>query len=299
MVIVLLEAENNMINPVVPTLTKNINPSCVKILYKKINVEQLNEYKKPPLLETGWFLVYSGVDKRVMQYLVKLDFNITILCAHSRSSGELISEFLTGLGIEFRIIDNLNISKQTKIEYIKRELLLNESDATYLYNRTRGYLKDLTSAVFALKGLTDITRKDIKSLVPKTEKFGLNDLYNYLIGDKSTDMKYENAVKLVHKYRYGFDFLKEFLLEKLQQTMRVFEKVSTGELSIENYREYSDKSLTALSQFQLYKIIEQYRDISYDYLYFLFVNVSSLTSNGIGLLMLLNLLKLRKETVNV
>lgn len=299
MVLVLLEAENNLINPVVKTLSAKINPSCVKILHKKVTVEQLTDYKKPPLLESGWFLVYAGGDTKVIQFLTKLNFNITVLQAYNRSKGELICNYLAERGCEYKIIDNLNVSKQAKLDYIKAELGLSDSEAVYLYNRTRGYLRDLTNAVFALKGLPQVTRKDIKSLVPKTERYGLNDLFNYLIGEPSNNMHYEDAIKIIHKYKYGFEFLKEFLSDKVKQTLLVFEKVAAGELSIENYREYNDKSLTSLSQFQLYKIIEQYRDISYDYLYFLSVNLSSMPSNSIGLLMLINLVKLRKETTNV
>ena len=299
MIILLLEAENNLINPVVNKLTQNVNKSCVKMLNNKIKADELYEFRKPPLFELGWFLVYAGTDKSVIRELASVEKNVVILQAYSRSKGETITNILTENKYSFKIIDNLKVEKSQKIAYIKRELCISDSDATYLYNRTRGYLRDLTNGVCALKGIPIVSRADIKALVPKTSKYGLNDLYNFLLGLPSCELNYAEAVSIIYKYRYGIEFLREFLLNKLEIQMTIAELVASGELSVDNYREFKHKRLTDITEFQLYKLIEQNKEVSYDYLYFLFINISKITVNSTGLLMFLNMFRLRKERNDV
>lgn len=299
MIILLLEAENNLINPVVSKLTKNINKSCVKIVNNLAKADSLHEYRKPPLFELGWFLVYAGSDKNVIKELASVENNIVVFHAYSRSKGEVFTNVLTDNKYSFKIIDNLRVEKEQKLAYIKRELNISDSDATYLYNRTRGYLRDLTNGVCALKGVPIVSRNDIKALVPKTPKFGLNDLYNFLLGSPSCELTYTEAVSIIYKYRYGIEYLREFLLNKLEIQMTIATLVASGELSVENYRGFKHKRLTDITEFQLYKLIELNKEISYDYLYFLFTNISKITVNNAGLLMFLNMFRLRKEKNNV
>ena len=160
-------------------------------------------------------------------------------------------------------------------------------------------MRDLTNGVCALKSLPLVTKSDIKAVVPKTAKFGLNDLYNFLLGSPSCELTYAEAVSIIYKYKYGIEFLKEFLLKKLEVHMTVFELVASGELSIDNYRGFKHKRITDITEFQLYKLIEQCKEISYDYLSFLFITISKITINNAGLLMLLNMFRLRKEKNNV
>lgn len=296
MIFVLMEAENNLINPVIPKLTHKINKSCVKYIRDKVKLDQLSEFKKPPLFEQGWFLIYKGLDRNIIRFLGSLDNNVTVFQAFNKAKCEQLINILVECKLKYKIIDNLQISKDTKLDYIRRELHISGGDVDYLYNRTRGYLRDLTNAVYALKHLRLVTRDDIKALVPKTARFGLVDIYNYMIGLSECKMSYEDAIKIVYKYRYGIEFLREFLLSKLKSQMLVYELMSSGELSINNYRGFKHKSLTEITEYQLYKIIEQNREVSFEYLYFLEINLSKIPNNSVGVLQLVNILQLRKGT---
>ena len=296
MVFVLLEHENNQINPVIPKISEPFNVNCIVQLMKKVSYENITQYKKPPLFENGWFLIYPGDDTRIISYLCRLQNNVTVIMCYSRSKSENILNFLTDAKIEYRFIDNFKVSKEEKLNYIRNNLKIDESDVTYLYNRTRGYLRDLTNAVTALKHLDYVTRNSIKSIVPKTDKVGLNDLYEFLIGTSNCKASYEEAIQIINRYRYGFDFLREFLLDKLQIHLLVYDYTISGELTIQNYRDFHKKELSTVTTFQLGKIVEQFKEISYEYLYFLFINISKLSNEQKDLIMLINIFRLRKES---
>lgn len=295
MIFLLIEAENNMINPVLPVLTKSWSTSCIKKLPNKIDTAQLSVYKEPPLFESGWFLIYAGKDSSVIKTLCTLENNVIVLQAFSRSKAEVLSELLSGLNVRFKIIDNLKIDKKEKLAFIKRELHIDDKDVDYLYRRTRGYVRDLTNGVLALKTLPHVSRPDIRALVPATAKYGLSDLFNFLIGTLDSSMTYQDAIGIIFRYRYGLEFLRDFLLENLKIYMTVYDYVASGELSIENYRENRPSSLTMITERRLYIIIEQYKQISYDYLYFLYNSISAIPRKNDGILMLINVFRLRKE----
>ena len=293
MLFILLESDYNVINPVVPRLSNNFKKDCIKTIKSTSTIADLEIYKKPPLFELGWFLIYSGTDNKIISFLGKLTQNVTVIKVSNVAQGEQIAEVLINKHIEFKLINNLKISKKDKLAYIMQELQISDADCNYLYNRTRGYLKDLISAINSLKNLQCVTRQDIKTLVPKTSKYGLNNLYNYLIGVEE-DMTYEQAVTLIYKYRYGLEFLREFLLDKLRQQMLVFKYIASGELTFENYKVFKSESLTSLTTYQLYKMIEQYKIVSFDLLYFLFTSIEKIPINDSGTVMLLNIFRLRK-----
>jgi hypothetical protein len=294
MIFVLLEQENNVIAPMIPKLTASINKSCVKYIQNKVKVDQILCYKELPLFERGWFLVYSGIDKSVIKFLCSLDTSTVVLKQVSKSKCEATIALLKSLKLDYKFIDNWEIKKQTKIDYILREISVDNKDAEYLYNRTRGYTKAIVEGVSALKTLNNITREDIRALVPKSDRYGLLDLYKYLILSPDCTMGYSDAVLIIYRYRYGFQYVKDFLLGNLTTAMEVYGYIASGELTITNYREVHAKLITTITEYQVYKIIEQYNRVSYEYLYFLYTSISKLSKGDTGIYMLLNILRVRK-----
>jgi hypothetical protein len=76
--------------------------------------------------------------------------------------------------------------------------------------------------------------------------------------------------------------------------MEVYGYIASGELTITNYREVHAKLITTITEYQVYKIIEQYNRVSYEYLYFLYTSISKLSKGDTGIYMLLNILRVRK-----
>lgn len=298
MIYLLLEEENNLINSVITKLSSKMRASSVVRLHRKIEESDVLKYKQPPMFDNGWFIVYDGNNNSVIKTLCSYDKNVTIVQAHSYSAGEKLMSDMASASLSFKIIDNLKIPKEEKLAYIRRELSLSETDVNYLYNRTRGYTKNLVQAVLSLKALPQINRSIIKAVVPKTSRYGLGDVFLFLIG-ADTKIKYEECIEVIYRYRYATEFLKEFLQKNIKAYLEIYELLSKGTLTLYNYKELrlskDYKILTTFSEYQLYKVIERYKSISYEYLYFLSLNIAKIPSHSRGILAIINLLQTRKE----
>ena len=298
MIYLLLEEENNLINSVITKLSSKMRDSSVVRLHRKIEESDVLKYKQPPMFDNGWFIVYDGNNNSVIKTLCSYDKNVTIVQAHTYSAGEKLMSDMASASLSFKIIDNLKIPKEEKLAYIRRELSLSETDVNYLYNRTRGYTKNLVQAVLSLKALPQINRSIIKAVVPKTSRYGLGDVFLFLIG-ADTKIKYEECIEVIYRYRYATEFLKEFLQKNIKAYLDIYELLSKGTLTLYNYKELrlskDYKILTTFSEYQLYKVIERYKNISYEYLYFLSLNIAKIPSYSRGILAIINLLQTRKE----
>lgn len=298
MIYLLLEEENNLINSVITKLSSKMRASSVVRLHRKIEESDVLKYKQPPMFDNGWFIVYDGNNNSVIKTLCSYDKNVTIVQAHTYSAGEKLMSDMASASLSFKIIDNLKIPKEEKLTYIRRELSLSETDVNYLYNRTRGYTKNLVQAVLSLKALPQINRSIIKAVVPKTSRYGLGDVFLFLIG-ADTKIKYEECIEVIYRYRYATEFLKEFLQKNIKAYLEIYELLSKGTLTLYNYKELrlskDYKILTTFSEYQLYKVIERYKSISYEYLYFLSLNIAKIPSHSRGILAIINLLQTRKE----
>lgn len=298
MIYLLLEEENNLINSVITRLSSKMRASSVVRLHHKIEESDVLKYKQPPMFDNGWFIVYDGNNNSVIKTLCSYDKNVTIVQAHTYSAGEKLMSDMASASLSFKIIDNLKIPKEEKLAYIRRELSLSEADVNYLYNRTRGYTKNLVQAVLSLKALPQINRSIIKAVVPKTSRYGLGDVFLFLIG-ADTKIKYEECIEVIYRYRYATEFLKEFLQKNIKAYLEIYELLSKGTLTLYNYKELrlskDYKILTTFSEYQLYKVIERYKSISYEYLYFLSLNIAKIPSHSRGILAIINLLQTRKE----
>lgn len=298
MIYLLLEEENNLINSVITKLSSKMRASSVVRLHRKIEESDVLKYKQPPMFDNGWFIVYDGNNNSVIKTLCSYDKNVTIIQAHTYSAGEKLMSDMASASLSFKIIDNLKIPKEEKLAYIRRELSLSETDVNYLYNRTRGYTKNLVQAVLSLKALPQINRSIIKAVVPKTSRYGLGDVFLFLIG-ADTKIKYEECIEVIYRYRYATEFLKEFLQKNIKAYLEIYELLSKGTLTLYNYKELrlskDYKILTTFSEYQLYKVIERYKNISYEYLYFLSLNIAKIPPYSRGILAIINLLQTRKE----
>lgn len=298
MIYLLLEEENNLINSVITKLSSKMRASSVVRLHRKIEESDVLKYKQPPMFDNGWFIVYDGNNNSIIKTLCSYDKNVTIVQAHTYSAGEKLMSDMVSASLSFKVIDNLKIPKEEKLAYIRRELSLSETDVNYLYNRTRGYTKNLVQAVLSLKALPQINRSIIKAIVPKTSRYGLGDVFLFLIG-ADTKIKYEECIEVIYRYRYATEFLKEFLQKNIKAYLEIYELLSKGTLTLYNYKELrlskDYKILTTFSEYQLYKVIERYKSISYEYLYFLSLNIAKIPSHSRGILAIINLLQTRKE----
>lgn len=298
MIYLLLEEENNLINSVITKLSSKMRASSIVRLHRKVEESDVLKYKQPPMFDNGWFIVYDGNNNSIIKTLASYDKNVTIIQAHTYSAGEKLMSDMASASLSFRIIDNLKIPKEEKLAYIRRELSLSETDVNYLYNRTRGYTRNLVQAVLSLKALPQVNRSIIKAVVPKTSRYGLGDVFLFLIG-ADTKIKYEECIEVIYRYRYATEFLKEFLQKNIKAYLEIYELLSKGTLTLYNYKELrlskDYKILTTFSEYQLYKVIERYKSISYEYLYFLSLNIAKIPSYGRGILAIINLLQTRKE----
>ena len=123
--------------------------------------------------------------------------------------------------------------------------------------------------VQTLKVLPRITKPIIRKYTEDRRSIAVYDLVNYLIGigGKTT---YEDCMQLVYEYRYGFEHLLKTTLAQITMYIKIYNLILDGELTLANCKikkkDLQDKEISNLHDFRLYKIVESFDKISYDYL---------------------------------
>ena len=108
-------------------------------------------------------------------------------------------------------------------------------------------------------------------------------------------------MKLVYYYRYGFEHLLKTTLAQVTLYIKVYKLILDGELTLANYKikkkDVADKEISSLHDFRLYKIIESFDKISYDYLILLQLKLKQISPKFYsGIFDFVTLLKLNART---
>lgn len=298
MIILLLEREDNLIDSFLDKIYSKVPKSCRQTVNKKTTHDIIKSYKQPPLLAAGWLLfVSTDVSDSQIKLLASIEGqNIILFKATTRKLFNETKETLTALSINYRIIDNYEISKSIIINYIQANLDISETDAKYLARRQGYYPRNIVSAVYLLKSFGKIDKPIIKKFISENDNIPLYEIFNYVYKLPDCKLSYKDAVKLVYQYRYGFERIIKYLYDTSITYLHVFEFMADGRLTILNYKDFRadshDTVIRDITEYQLSKIVSHFELISVEYLYFVIQSVSVISSDVTGIPDFINFLRL-------
>lgn len=293
MIYLLLEQEGNVISPVEPEFVKRYDRGSIKRFSSDVGRADLAGLDTPPLFNNEWLIICNGLIKGI-PYLYP-DKNTVLLKVFRRSDLSKVMDRLSSSSFCVKVIDNYQIPKETVLGWIMSNLSVTISVAKTLYNQCSGSMKAIVTAVDVLKHCGVVTSGVITKNVPKAYSVNAVSFTQYLIGEQTKLTRYEVA-QFLFDFRYAFDWLQKRVLEELQRYLDVFYAVDSGELRMNNFREFLKntkiKSIMSCSEYRLSKMIEVHNYISTEKVYFLWLSVSVLPKGMSGVRGLLKLVKI-------
>lgn len=297
MIYVLYESPSNVILPFMNKLRQQYPKSSRGYVGKKDKIGDLVPvYSKPPLFNRGWLIECSPkVSKGVIQKLDSFGFNLIVVRVTNKTTLTEVVERLNGLKLQ--VIDNYNLKKDEVLDWIEEELQCSVEVSGEIYDRCRGRLKAVVTAVGTLALLDNVTLKDVRKYVSRVNYLSVNDVGDFLIGAQRRGVSVEKVVDVIYEYRYAFPWLMKFLREHVKKYVVVLGYAATGDLTLVNYKDFQkiskDKVIQKLSEKQLKRMVGLLGTVPYEYAMFVLCQLNSINEkNRMNIYKLIQLVKL-------
>lgn len=227
--------------------------SILKVI--KRNVEEcLTKSKTVPLLTDGWAIVIDNkVSIEQALPFCRNKANLVVLWIDRKNKMDIELK-LTNEKLDYKVLDNLNVSKENLIAYVCKELNLKDTDAKTLCNKCNNYLPYVIESVTVLKSLgKQITRKDILKFIDKRSRMNVHSLFLHFIGYKV--METSLVASYLYDFRYGFSYIKESLLNYLNDAIEIYLLMEQGFLGADNFKTYDFGKAMAFSEYSMKSLI--------------------------------------------
>lgn len=287
----MVEKKDNIINLFRDKLYDQF-PRSSRLNLNSKTVDEIKPYlNSRPILTSNWLVeINYRVSIKSIKDILQLQ-NINLITVYSNEDMEYKRDELATNGFKFTIFDNSKIAKEDLIEHISKSLDIDSDLAKYIYNRSKGYVKDISIAISVLSTLPNIDRKIIREYTYGRSSLGLFSVIDSLLGVSKFPIK--SVVKVIYDYRYGFDFLLKFIIKQLEDYLVVYNYIEGGQLNLDNYKEFNpdDTAYKKISSYVVLKVIKLYSRVSKALLYFLLNKIKSINPSPYciyELLMLLN-----------
>lgn len=291
MIILMVEKKDNLINIFRDKLYEQY-PKSSRLNLNSKTLDNVKPYlHSRPVLTSNWLIeINYRLNIKSIKDILQTN-NIHLITVYSVEDMENKRDELATNGFKFTIFDNSKIDKQDLIDYIGETLSIDYELSKFIYNRSKGYVKDIAIAINILSTLPSIDKKVIKEYTYGRNSLGLFAVVDSLLGVSEFPIK--KVVQVVYDYRYGFEFLLKFISKQLEDYLVIYNYIENGQLSLDNYREFNpdDSKFRKISSYVVLKAIKLYSRVSKTLLYFLLNKIKSINPsvyNIYELLMLLN-----------
>lgn len=272
MIYLLREQKVNVINSVLfDFYSKYPKPSRVTVSTDRQASAITQQVQTPPLIAGGWLVLCSvKVSPGAIKKLDSKDAsNAVVVQAGSKAD---VNNLAAGLeGSSFKVIDNYVIDRQVMTSWVAEELSCGSEVAATLCNRVNYQTASVIRNVNLLKSLPYVGRGEVLRYVEKESRYSVSDLSSFLIGYEDLHgFSYEDAVQILHQFRYSYSWLVKKLLADVRLHLKIFSLISSGTLTRVNYQKFrkmsGDKDIRGLTDKALYRIISLFGEVSTEYL---------------------------------
>ncbi len=234
----LLLLQNNLcIKDITKTLANQFPASSIKKIFKG------GFPSIPPPLTEKWvlfiYLDYKNVTDQIQEAKKCIDIAHCVFIS-SDSSGT-IQKLLLESEFTFKVVNNLLVSVEDMLQYIKDNLKISENLAKRILLKSNKYEPFVVKNVSILSVLdsSDITIKNIDKYLSESNDVSFQYLYWFVMAKEGD---YKKVLSLVYKYRDNIHVLCNFLEKRISKEIFLFEEILNGNLSKENYITYAEKN---------------------------------------------------------
>ena len=272
--IILLENENLKMFSVMGKLLKKF-PQSSQITINKFNYYQAIEtIAFRPILTESWLVrVSDRLQITQMEKILKHKENVNVITVRDSLKLETLKEKFISQGIPFKVVENKKISQQDLIIYVCESLPISYKDAVYLCKRHNMYAPMIVNSVNSLLLFDKVNRDIIKKYTKRYDSVNLTEIVDSMLGVSTR--KKSKIIEKIYEFRYGLEFLLDFIINELNNYELVFRLIESGELNLDNYRDIKAeanskkelKKLSSISDYRLYNMIESFSSVSIELLY--------------------------------
>lgn len=278
MIIVLLENKVYAIDSLIGRVRREFPDSSILEVNKNNRFDMLKLSNTTPLLTNGWVIICNErMNTQQCLPFCKNPNNLTILHTTPKNKSDVLN-FLAENKLEFSLVDNINVSKETLIDYVSSELKLTEKESKTLCNKCNNYLPYVLESVALLQTLgRQVTRNDILKFIDKRTTMSIVSLFNHVIGFKTLDSSL--VATYLYDFKYAFGYLKTKLLSYIDDAIYIYTLMDSGLLGPDNYKDYKfDKKLTVSDYMVKNIILNIHRKVSFEILLLTKIKVSKCNS---------------------
>ncbi len=233
-----LVLQNNLcINDITKTLANQFPSSSLKKIFNGVFPSI------PPPLTKKWvlfiYLDLKNVTKQLQEAKKCIDIAHCVFVS-SDSSGT-IQKLLVDNEFTFKVINNLSVSLEDMMEYIKKNLKVSDTLAKRILLKSNKYEPFVVRNVSILSILesNDLTIKNIDKYLVESNGISFQYLY-WFVMTKEGD--YKKVLSLVYRYRDNIYVLCDFLEKRINKEIFLFGELLNGNFSKENYIMYAEKN---------------------------------------------------------
>lgn len=266
----IISYENTREFSLVPQLSQIVPRSSIYHV-RKLESSIVQDIKSPPLITDRWTVVIDTPSPQfsIIDELVKHD-NIYVFLMHNMTDLQNMEFSLKDKGYEYNLIDRVNLSDEEKVTYIQSRLDVNEKTLKAILNKSKTALS-LVKNVATLSVLDKVTYSSVSKYIPRSSTATFYQMLDYLLEVPNHKVSYARVVELIYNYRFSPDFLFKYLIEEINDYLKIYDFMIRGELTLDNLTDFklNNNALKKISLNKCKKICNCYYDISYDKLYLL------------------------------
>lgn len=250
-------------------------PQSSQITINKFNYYQAIEtIAFRPILTESWLVrVSDRLQITQMEKILKHKENVNVITVRDSLKLETLKEKFISQGIPFKVVENKKISQQDLIVYVCESLPISYKDAVYLCKRHNMYAPMIVNSVNSLLLFDKVNRDIIKKYTKRYDSVNLTEIVDAMLGVSTR--KKSKIIEKIYEFRYGLEFLLDFIVNELSNYELVFRLIESGELNLDNYRDVKAeanskrelKKLSSISDYRLYNMIEAFSVVSMELLY--------------------------------
>lgn len=250
-------------------------PQSSQITINKFNYYQAIEtIAFRPILTESWLVrVSDRLQITQMEKILKHKENVNVITVRDSLKLETLKEKFISQGIPFKVVENKKISQQDLIVYVCESLPISYKDAVYLCKRHNMYAPMIVNSVNSLLLFDKVNRDIIKKYTKRYDSVNLTEIVDSMLGVSTR--KKSKIIEKIYEFRYGLEFLLDFIVNELANYELVFKLIESGMLNLDNYRDIKAeanskkelKKLSSISDYRLYNMIESFSSVSIELLY--------------------------------
>lgn len=231
--------------------------------------------KEAPILTDYWVVFVTLSQRNILKQIQQIkqaeDFCHFVIVTSNKSG--VVQKVMNECALSYEVIENMNVSEQRLIGFIRQELNVSESLAKIICRRSKKYepLVIKNVRILGVLGEGSLTLGAVKKYLTDYDIVGFRYLYQFVMKGEG---EYKRVINLVYRYQFSIATICNYLCHKIKEDILVFSEIMDGSLTKDNYVLYGQQH--KIPYYELQQTLELFDKITLETLYIKFILFDSL-----------------------